>query len=213
MINTQRFVCNMLEENTYVVSDETREAVIIDCGAFYEEERLAIVNYIKDKKLNLVALINTHAHIDHCYGNDTIFKAFGIRPVVHREDQVLYNMLRQQANDFCGIVYTNDIPAVDKYIGDNEILKFGNHQLTSIHTPGHTPGSILLYCESEHLCFSGDTLFRFSIGRTDFPGGSFEDMTKSLQIIAELPENTVVLPGHGEQTTIREELEMNPYLR
>jgi hydroxyacylglutathione hydrolase len=213
MINIQRFVCNMFEENTYVVSDETNDAVIIDCGAFYEEERLAVVNYIKDNQLNLTALIDTHAHIDHCCGNDTIFKTFGIKPIIHRDDQSHYNILKQQAYDFCRIDYTNEIPAVEKVIEDNDTVKFGNHQLTAIHTPGHTPGSMILYCEREHLCFSGDTLFRFSIGRTDFPGGSFQEMTKSLKKIAKLPENTIVLTGHGEQTTIREELKMNPYLR
>lgn len=213
MINIQRFVCNMFEENTYVVNDETNDAVIIDCGALYEEERQAVVDYIKKNKLNLTAQIDTHAHFDHCCGNDTIFNTFGIKPIVHRDDELLYNTLKQQAYDFCRIDYTKGIPDVERFIDENDIIKFGNHQLTVIHTPGHTPGSMLLYSECEHLCFSGDTLFRLSIGRTDFPGGSFEEMTKSLKKIAGLPGNTVVLPGHGDQTTIREELEMNPYLR
>lgn len=214
MIYIQRFVCNMFAENCYVVSDETNDAVIIDCGAFYEEERRAVVDFIRQKELHPLVLVATHAHIDHCYGNDTIHQNFGLNPYICCDDEFLYNTLAQQAMDFCGVAYQKDIPVVGKYIDQHEIIKFGSHQLTVLPTPGHTPGSILLYCKSEHLCFSGDTLFRFSIGRTDFPGGSFEAMAQSLhQVVAALPGETVVLPGHGDQTTIREEMQMNPYLK
>lgn len=212
MMNVQRFVCNMFQENCYVVNDDTDEAVIIDCGAFYDEERKAIVNYIRDNKLNVKHLIETHAHIDHNFGNDTIFDNFGLKPEVHSADEKLFNALRQQAMDFCGIDYTNNIPPVERYFGDNDSIIFGNHTFVALHTPGHTPGSVIFYCEEEDCAFSGDTLFRLSIGRTDFPGGSFDDIKESLHnVIAPLPAKTTVLTGHGEATTIGDEVKMNPY--
>jgi hydroxyacylglutathione hydrolase len=214
MINIQRFVCNMFEENAYVVSDETSEALIIDCGAFYEEERKAVTDYIRKNELHPVTLAVTHAHIDHCFGNDTLDKNYGLHPLVCVDDEFLYDSLQQQAMDFCGISYQNPIPSVGKYIDENDTIRFGSHEFSVLRTPGHTPGGVTFFCDSEHICFTGDTLFRFSIGRTDFPGGSFNDLTNSLHhVIAKLPADTIVLPGHGDKTTIKEELQMNPYLK
>lgn len=213
MINIQRFVCNMFQENCYVVNDETNECVIIDCGAFYEEERDAVVNYIKDKGLTPKHLLCTHAHIDHNFGNNTIYNEFGLKPEVCAKDGMLMERLREQAMAFVGLDFKEEIPSVGRFLSDNEIVSFGNHQFRVINTPGHTPGSVFFYCEEENLAFSGDTLFRMSIGRTDFQFGSYDDIVKSLAHIARLlPEDTLILSGHGEQTTIKDELKYNPYM-
>ena len=214
MIQIKRFTCNPLEENCYVVSDDTQECVIIDCGAFYQEENNAIINYIRKGNLNPVHLIATHGHLDHNFGNSTIFNEFGLKVEVCSEDGYLIEDLPKQATDLFGIDINHDQPEVGRWLKDGDTITFGNHTLKVLQTPGHTPGSALIYCEEEHTCFTGDTLFRMSIGRTDFDGGSWEQMEQSLSnVVANLPKETIVLSGHGPQSTIEEELRYNPYLR
>lgn len=214
MLNIQKFVCNMFQENCYVVSDETNECVIIDCGAFYEEEKKALTNYIKDKKLTPQHLICTHAHIDHNFGNNIIYESFGLKPEVCIDDSILMNKLKEQAQFFIGLDYKEKIPSVGRYFSYNDIIKFGSHKFRIISTPGHTPGSVFFYCKEENISFSGDTLFRMSIGRTDFELGDYDAIIKSLKNIRkELPEDTVILSGHGESTTLKDELRYNPYFR
>lgn len=214
MINIQRFICNAFQENCYVVSDETREAMIVDCGACYEEERKAVVKYITDKNLKPVRLVVTHAHIDHNFGNDTLFAHYGLKPELSAKDEFLYNKLKEQAMFFCGIEYKNDIPPIGRFFEEDDKIQFGTHTFTIIPTPGHTPGGVMYYCQQEGIIFSGDTLFRFSIGRTDFEGGSYDDIITSLKYVANvIPPETIVLTGHGERTIIKDEIKMNPYLR
>ena len=214
MIQIKRFTCNPLEENCYVVSDDTQECVIIDCGAFYQEENDAIINYIRKENLSPVHLIATHGHLDHNFGNSTIFNEFGLKVEVCSEDDYLIEDLPKQATDLFGIDINQDQPEVGRWLKDGDTITFGSHTLKVVQTPGHTPGSALIYCEEEHTCFTGDTLFRMSIGRTDFDGGSWEQMEQSLSnVVANLPKETIVLSGHGPQSTIEEELRYNPYLR
>ncbi len=214
MIQIKRFTCNPLEENCYVVSDDTQECVIIDCGAFYQEENNAIINYIRKGNLSPVHLIATHGHLDHNFGNSTIFNEFGLKVEVCSEDGYLIEDLPKQATDLFGIDINHDQPEVGRWLKDGDTITFGTHTLKVLQTPGHTPGSALIYCEEEHTCFTGDTLFRMSIGRTDFDGGSWEQMEQSLSnVVANLPKETIVLSGHGPQSTIEEELRYNPYLR
>ena len=214
MINIQRFTCNMLSENCYVVSDESQEAVIIDCGALYEEEGEAIVNYINGQGLKPIHLLCTHGHFDHCMGNGIIYNAFGLKPEVHHEDSFLMEKMREQIFEFTGANLPMEVPPVGRYLTKDDIISFGSHTLHILHTPGHTPGGVTYYCEEESVAFTGDTLFRMSIGRTDFERGSYEQITDSLQnVLAHLPANTKVYPGHGPATTIAEELRYNPYLK
>lgn len=213
-LNIERFVCNPLQENCYVVSDDTREAMIVDCGAFYEEERKAVVDYIRKNKLNPMHLVATHGHIDHNFGNDTIRNVFNLLPEVHKNDEPLMQSLAEQAHAFLGISLDDSKYCVGKYLNDDDKISFGNHTFTIIPTPGHTPGSVFLYCKEERIAFSGDTLFRMSIGRTDFELGSYTDIIASLHnIISILPSDTIVLTGHGSQTTIGAEQKANPYIQ
>ena len=212
MLTIQRFECNMLQENCYIISDETKECVICDCGAYYPAERAAIVDYIRDNGLTPVHLLSTHGHIDHNFGNNTIFDEFGLKPEVHKEDQHLMDMLAEQAETLVGIALDYAMPPVGKYFGDGDEITFGSHRLKVIETPGHSKGSVFFYCPEEAIALSGDTLFRNSIGRTDYLGGSMFQIIQSLRMICQLPDNTVVYPGHGPQTTIGTELSSNPYL-
>lgn len=212
MLNIKRFTCNMLQENCYVANDETKECVIIDCGAFWEEEKKAITQYINDNELVPKHLIATHGHIDHNFGNAYIYENFGLKPEVHAFDEGLMSKLNWQAESIAGIQLDYEMPSVEKYLTAKDTIQFGNHIFTIIETPGHSPGSVFFYCEKENLAFSGDTLFHNSIGRTDFEGGSKFMIIQSLRIICQLPDNTLVLPGHGEETSIGKELAENPYL-
>ena len=212
MLTIQRFECNMLQENCYIISDETKECVICDWGAYYPAERAAIVDYIRDNGLTPVHLLSTHGHIDHNFGNNTIFDEFGLKPEVHKEDQHLMDMLAEQAETLVGITLDYAMPPVGKYFGDGDEITFGSHRLKVIETPGHSKGSVFFYCPEEAIALSGDTLFRNSIGRTDYLGGSMFQIIQSLRMICQLPDNTVVYPGHGPQTTIGTELSSNPYL-
>lgn len=201
----------MLQENTYVVSDDTHEAVVIDCGALYDEERQAIVNYINSQQLKPVHLLCTHGHFDHNFGNDTIWHTYGLKPEVAAADEKLMD-LKTQVEQMIGTGYQNDVPPIGRLLTTDDIISFGTHRLTILHTPGHTPGSVSFYCREEGIVFTGDTLFRLSIGRTDFPGGSWTQMTDSLKLLATLPGETKVYCGHGEPTTIGEERQYNPYV-
>ena len=211
MMTVKRFVFNTLQENTYVVSDETREAVVIDCGALYDEEREELLDYIKTNHLKPVHLLCTHGHFDHNFGNDTIWRAFGLTPEVAAEDEWLMD-IRQQVRQMMGADYQREFPPVGRLLSENDVVTFGTHQLTVIATPGHTRGSVTYHCEAEKTAFTGDTLFRMSIGRTDFESGSPSDMMGSLRKLATLPADTKVYAGHGEATTIGDEVLCNPYM-
>ena len=202
----------MLQENCYIVSDETREAVVIDCGAFFDEERKGIVNYIKEQRLKPVHLLCTHAHFDHTFGNDTIWREFDLKPEVSAKDEELMD-LKEQVREMMGMDYRNEVPPVGHLLSENDIISFGTHRLTILPTPGHTPGSVTFLCKEEGVAFTGDTLFRMSIGRTDFEGGSWQDMEQSLRKLALLPADTKIYAGHGDTTTIGDERRYNPYMR
>lgn len=204
--------CNMLQENCYVVSDETRQCVIIDCGAYYEAERKALVAYINDEHLKPVHLLVTHGHLDHNFGNNTVYENFGLQPEVSEADLKMMENLASQAKTFYQLDLNYNFPAVGRTFQPNEVISFGNHQLSVIETPGHSRGSVTFYCKEENVAFTGDTLFKTSIGRTDFPGGSMFQIINSLRLLAQLPDNTTVYPGHGEPTGIGWELAHNPYM-
>ena len=212
MIKIKTFVCNMLQENCYVMSDETNEAVIIDCGAFYPEEQQAIADYIEREQLTPVRLIATHGHFDHNFGNSFVWHRYGLKPEVTAEDLPLMD-IRRQMRSMMGMDYEIEQAPTGRLLNTKDDVTFGSHRLRVLPTPGHSRGSVTFYCEAEHAAFTGDTLFRMSIGRTDFEGGCWSDMSHSLKkVLAILPADTTVYPGHGEPTTIGYELQYNPYM-
>ena len=214
MLNVKTFCFNLLEENTYVVSDDSQECVIIDCGAYYPEERQALVNYINANELKPVHLLCTHGHFDHNFGIDTVYDTWGLKPEIAAEDEWLITDIPGQFKAMAGINLNWVYPKPDHYFVNGETIHFGHHEFEILRTPGHTPGGVTFYCAAEKVAFTGDTLFRMSIGRTDFERGSYPDMQNSLKtVIAQLPTDTVVYCGHGPQTMIGEEVSYNPYFR
>lgn len=214
MFEIKTFSVNTLGENTYIVSDETRECVIIDCGAMFPDEEEAIKAYIADNSLTVKHHLLTHAHFDHVFGCPFISREYGVNPTLHRDDKHLYDSLDEQAKKYMGIELPIQLPPIQQLLLHDSKVSFGNHQLRVIHTPGHSRGSVFYVCDDEHVAFSGDTLFRASIGRTDLEEGSTPDILNSLQQkVAKIPWETKVYPGHGADTTIRIEMLSNPYLR
>ena len=214
MMNIKRFEVNPLQENCYVVSDDSHECVIIDCGAYYNEECVAIDNYLREQQLKPVHLLATHGHLDHNFGNAHLFQQYGLKVEICADDQQLVERLPQQAAALFGMEISDGQPPVGRLLSDGDSITFGHHTLQVLSTPGHSHGSCLFYIQEEGVVFSGDTLFRMSIGRTDFPEGSWQQMQQSLvKIAGTLPKETVVYPGHGPQSTIADEVQYNPYMR
>ena len=197
-----------------MVSDESKECVIIDCGAYYEEEHEALQHYIDSNQLKPIHLLATHAHLDHNFGAVRLYHQYGLKVEICEEDKELVEHLPEQAKTLFGMTISEERPQVGRLLKDGDTITFGSHTLRVLQTPGHTHGSCLFYCEEEHTAFTGDTLFRMSIGRTDFAEGSWAEMDNSLKnVISKLPKETIVLSGHGPQSTIADELQYNPYLR
>jgi len=199
-------------ENTYVVSDESRDCIIIDpgCSNFEEEKRL--MDYIEVKCLRPVRLINTHCHIDHVLGNAFVSKTWGIFPEYHEMEKIVMDSCEMVAANY-GIPY-NPSPKALHLIEVPGTIAFGNTKLDVLFTPGHSPGSISLVSHEHKIVFSGDVLFRDSIGRYDLPGGDFPTLEKSIrEQLYVLPDDYKVLSGHGPETTIGYEKKNNPFVQ
>jgi glyoxylase-like metal-dependent hydrolase (beta-lactamase superfamily II) len=196
-----------LQTNCYIVYDnKTKECYIIDPGAEGEK----IISFIREKKLKPIGIINTHGHIDHIGANRKIKKEFNIPLMIHSKDGSF--LTGKQNLFFSFFLNSQSSPPADLFIEEGQKLRIGDCFLEVIHTPGHTPGSISL--KSNGFVISGDTLFAGGVGRTDLPGGSWELLLKSIKTkLFSLPEDLIVLPGHGDLTTIKEEKEKNPFVR
>lgn len=213
MLNIRTFPVNMVEENTYVVSDETNEAAIIDCGAQTAKEREAIATYIAQHRLRVVRLLNTHGHFDHIFGCQWAADTYGVGVEIHENEVNHYLHAADDMVRFLRRGVAFPIPRPARLLHDGDTLTLGSHTLHVIHTPGHTPGGVCFYCPEEKTLFAGDSLFRGNIGRCDLPGGNLNHLVESLrQRVLTLPEDVTVYCGHGPTTTIGFEHRHNPYL-
>lgn len=208
-----QFEFNMFQENCYVLWDETKEAVIIDPGCFFSDEKAKLKDFILDNELKVKYVLNTHLHLDHIFGNAFLEQEFGLLPLAHKADEFLIPKLAEFGSIF-GLEINEPAPNLGGYIEDGDEITFGNTTLKALHVPGHSPGSIAFYYEKEKIVFSGDVLFLHSIGRTDFEGGNHEQLINSIKTkLYTLPDETMAYPGHGETTTIGYEKMYNPYTR
>lgn len=198
-----------LQCNCSVIGDEaTREAIVIDPGDEIEQ----VLTLVRKHQLQVKQIVITHAHIDHVGGAMKLRAATGAPILLNQNDYALLKMLDLQAA-WVGMPTPGKVE-VDQSLGHADKVKVGSLDAQVLHTPGHTEGSICLYFSAEGKLLAGDTLFAGSIGRTDLPGGSYEKILHSLhdRVLA-LPDETVVVPGHGPLTTIGEERESNPFLQ
>lgn len=199
----------VLQCNCSIFGDEqTREAVVVDPG----DETAAILARLAKHGLRVTAIIITHAHIDHIGGAARLKAATGAPVYMNADDQELYDHLDEQAG-WLGMA-TPSRTTVDVPIREGDSISPGGTEFRFLHTPGHTQGSVSVWIPAENKLVAGDTLFRDSIGRTDLPGGDYRQILRSIHTkLLALPEETIVIPGHGEQTTIGREKERNPFLR
>jgi glyoxylase-like metal-dependent hydrolase (beta-lactamase superfamily II) len=206
------FTFNPIQENTYLVFDETNEAVVIDAGCVTNAEKQELKKYIEDNKLTLKRVLNTHLHFDHQFGNKFLFDTYGIKPEASKEDEYLLEDVIAHVRSF-GLDINEEAQPVGAYITDNQEIKFGVSSFIAFHVPGHSPGSMAFYAEKEGVLFAGDVLFRGSIGRTDLPKGDYDTLILSITTkLMPLPDSTVVYCGHGPSTTIGFEKKNNPFL-
>ena len=197
-----------LQCNCSVIGDEsTRGGLVIDPGDNIED----VVSIVRKHNLQIKQIVITHAHIDHVGGAMQLRAATGAPILLNQNDYALLKMLDAQAA-WIGVAPPGKVE-IDHSVAQADSIKTGSLSADVIHTPGHTEGSICLYFPAEKKLIAGDTLFAGSIGRTDLPGGSFEKIIRSLHDkVLELPDDTVVIPGHGPLTTIGRERESNPFL-
>lgn len=214
MLLIKDFQFNPFSENTYIISDsENNECAIIDAGCLSLNEKGILSTYIINNGLKVKYLLATHLHLDHNFGDKYVYETFGIGLTAHSADAFLLDNMKEQASMFGIQLQDSPIP-ISQSISENDNFSIGKYTLQAIHVPGHSPGSIVYYCQEEGLAFGGDVLFRGSIGRTDLPGGNYNQLITSIQEkLLILPEDTIIYSGHGSYTTIGLEKRQNPYLQ
>lgn len=205
----KRWILGELASNAYLLGDEVNKvALVIDPGG----DPWEIIDFLNRNALDLKYILNTHGHADHIAGNAILKKAYeNAKILVHEEDAPMLTSPALNLSIWLGSVISS--PKADICLNNGDLIELGNLKIEVIHTPGHTPGSVCFYIKDEGVLFSGDTLFCRSVGRTDFPGSSWEALISSIRNkLFRLPKLTKVYPGHGEETTIEEEMYGNPFL-
>ena len=210
MLLRKTFPVGALQCNCSIVGDtDSGDAVVIDPG----DEVPRIVEMLLAHKLRAVAIIHTHAHIDHIGGATSLSLLTGAKTYLHSQDTFLYEALGLQAQ-LLGLPPPGACSPISCELRDQMRLSFGRYALGVMHTPGHTPGSVSFCLEDQSLCFAGDTLFKGSIGRTDLPGGDADAIVKSIQNrIYSMPDDATVVCGHGPPTNVLQERRFNPFVR
>ena len=211
MLKIKSFVFSPIQENTYVLYNESNQCIIIDPGCYFPEEKDELAAFITQSGLKPVMLLNSHCHLDHVFGNRFVAESYGLTLQLHEKEKAMLDFAPAS-----GLMY--DMP-FDNYVGEFIYLKegdtilLGEDELKVIEAPGHSPGHICFYCARQHFIISGDVLFNRSIGRTDLPGGDHQTLIDNIRTkLFILPEETVVHSGHGPLTTIGEEKRENPFL-
>ncbi len=208
MMTVKGFIVGDVATNCYVAcNSKTKEAFIVDPG----DNAAALIAYIDENGLAPVAVLLTHGHFDHCMAAQELAQHYGISIYVHEADK---ETMENPAYNCSGMIGARIAVHADQYFhGETDHISVAGFEIEVYHTPGHTPGGVCFYIQSEGILFSGDTLFCQSVGRTDFPGGSMAQIVRSIkERLLVLPNDTKVLPGHNEWTTIGEERQYNPFL-
>ncbi|EHQ28082.1 MBL fold metallo-hydrolase [Mucilaginibacter paludis] len=210
MLQIQAFPNNPYQENTYIVFDESGDCAIVDPGMYTASEQNIVVNFIKQHNLKPVLSLNTHCHIDHVFGNKFIFEQYGLKPQFHEGEVPVLVAVPSYAPQM-GFRYDVS-PMPDTFLPETGTITLGKGTLELIFAPGHSPAHLCFYAREENFLVGGDVLFRGSIGRTDLPGGDFKTLIDNIeQKLFTLPDDCIVYPGHGEETTIGFEKEHNPF--
>ncbi len=212
MLQIKSFTFSPIAENTYVLYNEHKNAIIIDPGCYYDHEKDALKDWITQQKLTVTQLINTHCHLDHVFGNKFVADTYNLQLQIHELEKPVLEYAPTSGLRF-ELPFDNYNGTL-QYLAEGQHIQLNNDSLQVIHTPGHSPGSISFYCAAQHFVISGDVLFRQSIGRTDLPGGDFAILENTIKTkLYNLPTQTKVYSGHGDPTTIGYEMRNNPYVQ
>ena len=207
-----RLIFNPIQENTYIIWDDTLEAAVIDAGNMNERENEALAKFIADNGLKPKYALNTHGHFDHLLGVDFLREKYGAQLAMSSKDEFLLKGASVSAELF-GVKADTLPEAIDVDLEGKESIKFGNTELKIIPTPGHTPGHVAFFEPESKVLFTGDTLFRESIGRTDLPGGDYSWIMRSIiENILPLGDDVKIYPGHGDTSDIGHESMYNPFV-
>ncbi len=212
MIYIQQFTFNVFQENTYILYDETNEAIIIDAGCMKADEQKKLVNFMEDKQLKPVKLVNTHCHIDHVLGNEFVLNKYNIPLYLHKDELITYKETKRWTLMFN--MPDLFIPENVNFMDETSEITFGNSKLSCLLVPGHSIASVAFYCKEQNFLIGGDVIFYMSIGRTDLPGGDLTTLLQSISTkVFTLPNETIIYSGHGEPTTVGFEKQHNPYTK
>ena len=205
------FVFNPFSENTLVLWDDVNNAIIIDPGCHEKHEKQELVDFISSEGLTVVAIVNTHCHIDHVLGNDAMKEHYRVELWVPENEKEILKAIPSYASSYGFDDYTE--AKVDHWFVEGG-LSFSEMRFKVIEVSGHSPGSMVFYNEASGILVGGDVLFREGIGRTDLPGGNHEDLLRNIkEKIYSLPDDVTVYPGHGPETTIGHEKQFNPFVK
>ncbi|MEO8398854.1 MAG: MBL fold metallo-hydrolase [Ignavibacteriaceae bacterium] len=213
MLSIKKFIFSPFDENTYILfDDENKEAAIVDPGCYYPTEEKELDSFISEKNLKVKYLINTHCHIDHIFGCKFVKEKYSPIYYAPEKDLPLLQNVEKQASMF-GININSSPPFPDEYLTSETKLFVGNSELQFIYTPGHTKGEFCIHCKEEKICITGDVLFNKGIGRTDLWGGDYNKLIESINSkLFILSDDTIIYPGHGDESTIGSEKKLNPFL-
>ncbi len=212
MISIQIFTFNALQENTYLLFDETKECVIIDPGCYDKEEQKELVDFIAIKNLTPTLLLNTHCHVDHVLGNAFVAEKYKLTVQTSQIEEAQLLSVKLYAPMY-GFTNYHEVEKV-AHINAGETIRFGTSELEILSVPGHSPGHLAFWSKVQGFCIAGDVLFRGSIGRYDLPGGDYKTLEKSIkEVMYALPNETIVYAGHGPKTDIGFEKKNNPYVK
>ena len=212
MLHVQPFTFNPVQENTYIVYNDEKDCCIIDPGCYFAKEEKQLTDFINENKLKPRYLLNTHCHLDHIFGNKFVQKQYNLVLHLHKlEEPVLaYGPVSGQMWQLPFDNYDGEL----KFIDEGDQIQLGKEHLDILFTPGHSPGHICFYSKAHKFLIGGDVLFQGSVGRTDLPGGSFETLEESIKTkLYTLHEDVIVYPGHGDSTTIGDEMKTNPFVK
>jgi hydroxyacylglutathione hydrolase len=211
MFQIKVFTFNPVQENTYLLYNEQNECIIIDPGCYFDEEKDQLKSFIILNKLQPKLLLNTHCHLDHVFGNKFVSEEYKLTLKTHPLEKKVLELAPASGLMF-NLPFDNYQGEVI-YLEEGDVISLGNDELEVIHAPGHSPGSICFYCAKQKFIIGGDVLFQNSIGRTDLPYGSHDDLIRNIkEKLFKLPRDVKVFSGHGPATTIGEEINGNPYL-
>jgi hydroxyacylglutathione hydrolase len=211
MIILKSFIFNELEVNAFVLHDESGACLIVDPGCKSPAQQQNLKKYITENNLRPECIILTHGHFDHVAGVAWTKNEFSCPVLMHKDDLFLVKNAVQHASLFG--IKMEDPPMPDRFLDEGDPIRLGNSEISILHVPGHSPGSICLYMASDNLLICGDVLFKSSIGRTDLFGGDYDLLIRGIkEKLMTLPRETEVWPGHGPSTTIGAEYDTNPFL-